>query len=85
MKRTTTFTRGSGCYECRSCGRRTRDDGGGDSVHVRLCWQCYEIAGLENELSDNRSSMTAEEIAQTEAQIKRRQDEIVRLGGKLEQ
>ena len=54
MKRTTTFTRGSGVYECRCCGRRTRDDGNGDSVHVRLCTDCFDLAGIENMITDGK-------------------------------
>lgn len=53
MKRTTTFTKGSGCYKCRGCGKLTRDDGNGDSVHCQLCTKCFEESGLENEHSDN--------------------------------
>ena len=52
MNRTTTFTRGSGMYRCRICTRPTRDDGNGDSVHIRLCTECFELGGLENWLND---------------------------------
>lgn len=55
MMRTTTFTKGSGVYECRVCHRRTRDDGHGDSVNVRLCTQCYALAGIENMISDGEA------------------------------
>lgn len=50
--RTTTFTRGSGVYRCAVCNRRTRDDGNGDSVYAGLCTQCWEMAGIENAISD---------------------------------
>lgn len=44
------FKKGSGVYECRCCGRRTRDSHGeGD---ITLCAQCYELAGLENMMND---------------------------------
>ena len=65
MKRTTTFTRGSGVYKCRCCGRATRDDGNGDSVNVGSCTQCYELAGIENEISD--CGATPERLAEVEA------------------
>lgn len=52
MKRSTTFTRGTGCYACRACARMTRDDGNGDSAGIRLCTQCYELGGLFNVLQD---------------------------------
>lgn len=45
------FAKGSGCYVCRVCKRNTRavDD---DSHHLRLCFECFEVAGIENEISD---------------------------------
>lgn len=52
MARTTTFTRGSGAYRCRSCNRLTRDDGNGDSVNCRLCTQCFELCGYDNMVMD---------------------------------
>lgn len=56
LRRTTTFTHGTGCYSCRCCGRKTRDDGRGDSVNVRLCSECFELAGLENEIQDGHAT-----------------------------
>lgn len=44
------FARGSGSYACRCCDRQTRDTG--DNGSVRLCPQCYDLAGIENHLSD---------------------------------
>ena len=52
MRRTTTFTKGSGVYRCRVCKRLTRDDGNGDSVHVRLCTQCFDLCGWHNHVQD---------------------------------
>jgi hypothetical protein len=49
---TNRFTRGTGAYKCRICGRLTRDTGRGDNTHVGLCAECYELAGEENHLSD---------------------------------
>lgn len=46
-----TFSRGSGRFKCRSCGKSTRDTG--DNGSCRLCPLCYEISTLENSLSDN--------------------------------
>lgn len=65
MKRTTTFTKGSGCYACCICGRATRDDGHGDSVHNRQCSQCFTLAGLENQFMDGdaRTSDAREALA----------------------
>lgn len=47
------FQRGSGCYTCAVCRRRTRSTGRGDNEHVGLCEECYEVAGLENEIADH--------------------------------
>ena len=77
FKRSTTFTRGSGVYQCRNCQRRTRDDGNGDSVHVRLCTQCFDLGGLENHVADHgETPEVLEEIAALQAAILKR-------GGKL--
>ncbi len=44
------FAKGSGCFACCNCGRETRNvDGNG---HLDMCPECYEAAGLENEISD---------------------------------
>jgi hypothetical protein len=40
-------------YQCRCCNRKTRSTGNGDNEHVRLCVDCYDLAGYENSLSDN--------------------------------
>lgn len=46
------FTRGNGgVFKCHCCGRSTRDVDGGNGG-VRLCPQCYEAAGIENEILD---------------------------------
>lgn len=44
------FRQGHGVYVCRSCGKRTR--GNDESVEVELCGRCYDVASLENSLSD---------------------------------
>ena len=75
--RTTTFTIGSGCYVCKSCGRKTRDDGNGDSVSCGLCTQCFEQGGIENSMSDNGE--TPELLAEWETLNK----EIESKGGKV--
>ena len=38
-------------YTCHSCGKRTRETGGGESSS-ELCAFCYEEAGIENGCSD---------------------------------
>ncbi len=45
------FAKGSACFTCRDCGKRTRDTGGGNGG-VELCPVCYAKAGAENTLQD---------------------------------
>lgn len=52
------FTKGFGAYRCRSCNRRTRDTGQGDNEQLTLCVECFYLAGLENQLSDDPESFT---------------------------
>lgn len=40
-----------GCYECRCCGKKTRETGS-DESSVELCAYCYHEAGWENMLAD---------------------------------
>lgn len=48
------FVKGGGTtYVCRCCKRTTRPTGTGDNDGVRLCVECYDLAGEENHLSDN--------------------------------
>jgi hypothetical protein len=56
MKKGNRFERGSGVYKCESCGRGTRSTGHGDNEHLNLCVQCFELAGMENELTDTGST-----------------------------
>jgi hypothetical protein len=69
------FKRGSGCYKCTNCGRQTRATGGNDNEHLRMCVQCYDLGGIENEISDNGST------PELEAEAQALRDEIVKLGG----
>lgn len=47
------FQRGSGTYACTSCGHQTRDTG--DNGQCKLCPICYELAGIDNYLSDEKN------------------------------
>lgn len=53
MNNASRFAKGSGSYKCQSCGRLTRSTGRGDNEHSRLCAECYDLGGVENEISDN--------------------------------
>lgn len=67
MKNNSTFKRGSGVYECLMCRKKTRDTGG-DNTDLRLCANCYEIAGIENAIEDGHSTPElVAELAQRKA------------------
>lgn len=57
------FKKGSGVFKCGSCKRSTRDTGG-DNTDVGQCEECYEIGGIENQISDQGS--TPELLAEIE-------------------
>jgi hypothetical protein len=69
------FARGSGCYRCEGCGRQTRSTGRGDNENVRLCAECYDLAGIENEISDQGST------PEREAEAERLRNYISNRGG----
>lgn len=72
----TRFAKGSGCYNCGCCGRKTRDtDGEG---YLGLCAECYEIGGIENGISDG--AYTAEHAAPRLAELRAR---IIAKGGTI--
>jgi len=72
------FRQFAGVYSCGACGRKTR--GSGDSVSCKLCAECYEIGGLENDLSDHQHS--PEEVAKKEARIEELWREVISKGGR---
>jgi len=61
MRKASRFQKGSGCYECRNCHKKTRSTGRGDNENVGLCERCYDMAGDENMIQDGM--MTHEEFA----------------------
>jgi hypothetical protein len=69
------FYRGSATFKCNVCGRGTRDTGA-QSVGNKICPQCYELAGIENSISDGYA--TREE---QRAEIDRFIAEILAKGG----
>jgi hypothetical protein len=57
MKKQNTFSRAAGStYICETCGRRTRNTGA-QSIGSKTCPQCWELAGLENEISDGYQTL----------------------------
>lgn len=51
------FRRGETTYTCTSCKKLTRNTGG-DEKACSLCLDCYNLAGIENHLSDNGDEET---------------------------
>jgi hypothetical protein len=74
------FQRGSGCFDCRSCGRRTRDTGV-QSIGAKVCTDCYELAGMDNACNDNGTSPADEGYT---AEIAARLANIAKRGGDVE-
>lgn len=72
------FTKGSGCYDCRCCGVKTRDTGG-DGSGVKLCDMCFELAGYDNLVGDG-GTLTAGDILGIQAMTAA----ILNRGGKVE-
>ena len=51
-KKVNGFQKGSGCFTCCDCKKKTRATGRGDNEHVNLCADCYDRGGDENSVSD---------------------------------
>lgn len=68
----TRFQRGANnVYDCGVCHRTTR--GAGDAFNVRLCGECFELAGIDNTISDNGIEYATENgwVADAQAQLKK--------------
>lgn len=75
------FKKGSGVFTCLICKRATRDTGK-DNTEMGYCAECYEVAGIENLLQDERFETPAE-AEELENKIKELNAQIVAKGGKL--
>jgi hypothetical protein len=53
------FHRGSSTFPCNVCGRLTRDTGV-QSAGNKICPQCYELAGIENSISDGHETLESQ-------------------------
>lgn len=71
------FTKGSATFICDCCGHNTRNTGV-QSVDSKLCPACWELAGLENALSDDGeerfAAIYADEVNVYFAEIRARSD-----------
>lgn len=71
-----TFTRRDGStFTCDCCGRTTRHTGV-QSAGSKLCPQCFELAGIDNEISDGYTT-----VEEQRAEIDRLKAEIRAKGG----
>jgi hypothetical protein len=75
MRDSSKFRHGSGCFTCKGCGRKTRENGSGNS-DCELCPECFEASGIENHMADNGE--TPEMLAEWQRQI----DLCISKGGK---
>lgn len=55
------FQHGSGVFQCQCCGRNARDTG--DNGQLRLCTECFDLAGEENHISDTGGELYHAESA----------------------
>lgn len=78
--RNSRFQRGSGVFSCGVCKRSTRATGRGDNEHVGLCVECYEIGGIENQISDYPNDPNIEAWRKEIADLKAA---CIAKGGKL--
>ncbi len=76
------FKRGSGCYKCLNCGRKTRATGNNDNEHVKMCEQCYEIGGIENLIVDGNYD-GEKSLQYWKNRIKELEEEVRAKGGKF--
>jgi hypothetical protein len=60
-KNPSAFGKGTGCYTCACCQKKTRSTGRGDNENVGLCAGCFDLASLDNHHRDNCSSHVAEQ------------------------
>jgi hypothetical protein len=71
-----TFSKvGGSTYTCDTCGRGTRYTGA-QSLGSKLCPQCFDLAGIENDISDGHTTQ-----ADAQAQIDRLMADIRAKGG----
>lgn len=63
MAKRNEFTRTGGVYRCQCCKGITRNIGG-DGALVRLCEECFELAGLDNQHNDEGTQPTTRQLGE---------------------
>ena len=54
------FTKGTGCFTCISCGKKTRQTDDPDAASMKMCNRCWQMGGDDNAVSDG--DMTEDEF-----------------------
>ncbi|WP_155646843.1 hypothetical protein [Burkholderia territorii] len=73
------FRKNSTTFNCRSCGRLTRDTTG---TSQQLCLQCDRWTMIENSILDE--DLTGDELTEAEARIANLKAEAVAKGGRFD-
>ncbi|HDR9174471.1 TPA: hypothetical protein QDB23_001684 [Burkholderia vietnamiensis] len=73
------FRKNSTTFNCRSCGRLTRDTTG---TNQQLCPQCDTWTMIENSILDE--DLAGDELTQAEARIANLKAEAVAKGGRFD-
>lgn len=84
QKKSSKFEKGSGCYNCKSCTRKTRATENGDATALGLCAQCFEIGGIENQISDGGYETPAEK-RKLQLEIQEYEQIIIAKGGVIKE
>jgi hypothetical protein len=79
MKPANRFVKGQSVYTCTCCGRKTRQVGTGDCENVEMCFDCYELTGIENGYNDGNL-----EIQKYAADILQHYGSILSKGGDVQ-
>lgn len=72
------FRRGETTYICQSCKKRTRNVGG-DEAQCRLCLDCFELAGIDNHLTDNGAESMVEYYGDEARRYFKKRPELIPL------
>ena len=79
-KRTNGFKRGTGVFKCEDCGHNTRETGA-QGMGVKLCPDCWELAGYTNMLDDYGAD--SEDFQSCGNAIRHHASKICRKTGKI--
>ena len=72
------FRRGLSTFICQTCKRRTRETNG-DHAQTGNCGWCFDLAGIENTISDNGQEVIGDYYEEARDLLKR----IANAGGNM--